>query len=89
MHRAVFILDGINIKRQYTERQNIINEMLQNDVTMDDSKQLSNIKELLKNIKFHNTMFNMGTAKPEDISEPNIDLIVAQCSQNNPKIGIV
>ncbi|CAF0918858.1 unnamed protein product [Adineta steineri] len=86
---AVFILDGINVKRQFTECKNIINEMLQNDAAMDESKQLSSIKELLKNIKFYNTMFNMGTAKPEDTGEPNIDLIIARCSQNNPKICFV
>ncbi|CAF4204300.1 unnamed protein product [Adineta steineri] len=63
--------------------------MRQNDVAMDDSKQLSNIKELLKNIKFNNTTFNMATVKPEDTGEPNSDLIVTRCLQNNPKICIV
>ncbi|CAF1108828.1 unnamed protein product [Adineta steineri] len=63
--------------------------MLQNDVPMDNSKQSSNINELLKNIKFYNTMFNMGTVKPEDTGESNVDLIAARCSQNNPKICIV
>ncbi|CAF4200719.1 unnamed protein product [Adineta steineri] len=57
--------------------------MLQNDAAMDESKQLSSIKELLKNIKFYNTMFNMGTAKPEDTGEPNIDLIIARCFVQN------
>jgi hypothetical protein len=83
-------MGGIKNNKNCEDLQEIIDKMLQIGVDNDDINQSSFYKELLRNIKYVDVCFNMGTSSPQETGECNINLIVNRyLKEDNPTIYVV
>ncbi|CAF0903206.1 unnamed protein product [Rotaria sordida] len=73
---SVIILGGLeDKKRQFELLQGCISKLSQDDYD-DDDDELQNYNDLLKNIKWLNTTFNIDADNPQETGEYSINIII-------------
>ncbi|CAF3361533.1 unnamed protein product, partial [Rotaria sp. Silwood2] len=78
---SVIILGGLEDKeRRFKSLQECISKLSQDDYDDDD---LQNYNDLLKNIKWLNTTFNIDADHPEETGEYSIDVIIDKLDYTN------
>ena len=78
-----------NDESHFKNLQKFINEIVQTDVNLDDKNESIHYKQLLKNILYNNTCFNLLSETANITGESNIDVIVNKNSEDNNPVVIV